>query len=109
LGMAEATIDDLVFPNQNSRESDRIGPEDCLRKLRPSDSKTRNFCPSEAKDARFQASLSSPSRRVTMPAQPSNGFFRLLAFAYALKKLMRKWREKSEGSKAIPKSIFETL
>ncbi len=23
--------------------------------------------------------------------------------------LMRKWREKSEGSKAIPKSIFEAL
>jgi len=28
--MAEATIDDLAFPNQNSRESDRVGPEDCL-------------------------------------------------------------------------------
>jgi len=36
--------------------------------------KTHNFCPSEAKAARFQASLSSPPRRGTMPAQPSNGF-----------------------------------
>jgi hypothetical protein len=44
-------------------------------KLRPVASKTHNFCPSEAKVVRFQASLSSPSRRGTMPAQPSNGFF----------------------------------
>jgi hypothetical protein len=43
--------------------------------LRPAGSKTRNFCPSEAKVARFQASLSSPFGRGTMPAQPSNGFF----------------------------------
>jgi len=43
-------------------------------KLWPVSSKTHNFCPSEAKDARFQASLSSPTRRGTMPAQPSNGF-----------------------------------
>ncbi|MBL7084295.1 MAG: hypothetical protein ISS41_11800 [Candidatus Aminicenantes bacterium] len=49
--------------------------------LRSAGSKTRNFCPSEAKAARFQASLSSPSRRGTMPAQPSNGFSYLLAFA----------------------------
>jgi len=39
LGMADATIEDLAVPNQNSRESDRVGPEDCLRKLRPSDGK----------------------------------------------------------------------
>jgi hypothetical protein len=44
-------------------------------RLRPAGSKTRNFCPSEAKVARFQASLSSPFGRGTMPAQPSNGFF----------------------------------
>jgi hypothetical protein len=36
-------------------------------------SKTRKLCPSEAKLARFQASLSSPFGRGTMPAQPSNG------------------------------------
>jgi hypothetical protein len=39
-----------------------------------SGSKTRRLCPSEAKPARFQASLSSPFGRGTMPAQPSNGF-----------------------------------
>ncbi len=39
------------------------------------DSKTRSLCPSESKSARFQASLSSPVWRGTMPAQPSNGFF----------------------------------
>jgi hypothetical protein len=43
--------------------------------LRLLDSKTRIFCPSEAKNARFQASLSSPFGRGTVPAQPSNGFF----------------------------------
>jgi len=43
-------------------------------KLWPVSLKTHNFCPSEAKAARFQASLSSPLRRGTMPAQPSNGF-----------------------------------
>jgi hypothetical protein len=43
-------------------------------------SKTRIFCPSEAKNARFQASLSSPVWRGTMPAQPSNGFFHPEAF-----------------------------
>jgi len=37
--------------------------------------KTHSFFPSEEKTARFQASLSSPPRRGTMPAQPSNGFF----------------------------------
>jgi hypothetical protein len=42
--------------------------------LRLSGSKARRFCPSEAKAARFQASLSSPFGRGTMPAQPSNGF-----------------------------------
>jgi len=31
-----------------------------------------------------------------MPAQPSNGFFHPLPFAYPLKKLKREWREKSE-------------
>jgi len=34
--------------------------------------------------------------RGTMPAQPSNGFFHPLLFAYLLKKLKREWREKSE-------------
>ena len=43
--------------------------------LRLLDSKTRIFNPSEAKNARFQASLSSPAWRGTMPVQPSNGFF----------------------------------
>ena len=42
--------------------------------LRLGVSKTRRLCPSEAKPARFQASLSSPFGRGTMPAQPSNGF-----------------------------------
>jgi hypothetical protein len=37
-------------------------------------SKTRRLCPSRAKPARFQASLSSPFGRGIMPAQPSNGF-----------------------------------
>jgi hypothetical protein len=46
-----------------------------FRMLRLLDSKTRIFCPSEAKNARFQASLSSPAWRGTMPVQPSNGFF----------------------------------
>jgi len=47
--------------------------EDMLRLM---DSKTRNFCPSDAKAARFQASLSSwVLPRGTVPAQPSNGFF----------------------------------
>jgi hypothetical protein len=45
-----------------------------VNKLRLSVTKTRRFCPSEAKAARFQASLSSPFGRGTMPAQPSNGF-----------------------------------
>ena len=45
------------------------------RMLRSVSSKTRSFCPSETKAARFQAPLSSPFGRGTMPAQPSNGFF----------------------------------
>jgi len=45
-----------------------------MKRLRLDASKTRRFCPSEAKAARFQASLSSPFGRGTMPAQPSNGF-----------------------------------
>jgi len=31
-----------------------------------------------------------------MPAQPSNGFFHPLSFAYPMKKWGREWREKSE-------------
>jgi hypothetical protein len=45
-----------------------------FERLRLSGSKTRRFCPSEAKAARFQASLSSTFGRGTVPAQPSNGF-----------------------------------
>jgi len=41
--------------------------------LRLGASKTRRLCPSEAKPAGFQASLSSTFGRGTMPAQPSNG------------------------------------
>ncbi|MFC2169084.1 hypothetical protein ACFLRM_00760 [Acidobacteriota bacterium] len=37
-------------------------------------SKTCRLCPSGLKPAQFQASLSSPSWRGTMPALPSNGF-----------------------------------
>jgi hypothetical protein len=36
--------------------------------LRLLDSKTRIFCPSEAKTARFQASLSSPAERNRAPS-----------------------------------------
>jgi len=50
-------------------------------KLGLAGSKTRGLCPSEAKLARFQASLSSPYLRdcfvaslLATPAQPSNGF-----------------------------------
>jgi hypothetical protein len=51
------------------------------RVLRLLDSKTRLFCPSEANEARFQASLSSRFWRGTMPAPPSNGFFNPKALA----------------------------
>ncbi len=52
-----------------------------FERLRLSGSKTRRFCPSESKAARFQASLSSPFGRGTMPAQPSIRFFHHSAFA----------------------------
>jgi hypothetical protein len=34
----EATSEDLSFPNRSSKESDKVGPEDCLRKLKSVDS-----------------------------------------------------------------------
>ncbi|MBL7082312.1 MAG: hypothetical protein ISS41_01620 [Candidatus Aminicenantes bacterium] len=96
--MDEATFEDLASLNRSSRKSDRVGRRVCLSSGQWIQ-KTRNFCPSESKAARFQASLPSPSRRGTMPALPSNGFFHPLPFAYAFKKLMKGWREKSEGER----------
>jgi hypothetical protein len=56
-------------------------PKRAIWEVRLGTSKTRRLCPSEAKPARFQASLSSPFRRdcfvaslLATPAQPSNGF-----------------------------------
>jgi len=95
--MDEATIEDLAFLNRSLRESGEAGHRACLNSCQWIQ-KTRNFCPSESKAARFQASLSSPSRRGTMPTQPSNGFSHPLPFVYALNRLREEWREKSEGS-----------
>jgi hypothetical protein len=53
--------------------------------LRPTGSKTHNFCPSEAKVARFQASLSSPSER-SHARSAFKRFFHLLAFAEIISK-----------------------
>ncbi len=36
--MEEAISEDLFFPNRSSKKSDKVGPEDCLRKLRSLDS-----------------------------------------------------------------------
>jgi hypothetical protein len=55
--------------------------------LRPADSKTRNFCPSEKKVARFQASLSSPSER-NHARSAFKRFFHPLAFAESI---FRSW------------------
>ncbi|MGB2844149.1 MAG: hypothetical protein WBC02_04790 [Candidatus Aminicenantaceae bacterium] len=90
--------------NRYFRESDEVGHRVCLNSGQWIQ-KTRNFCPSESKAARFQASLSSPSWRGTMPALPSNGFSHPLPFVYALNRLTKEWREKSEESEAIP-NIF---
>ncbi|MGB2764294.1 MAG: hypothetical protein WBC20_07760 [Candidatus Aminicenantaceae bacterium] len=72
--------------------------------LRSAGSKTRSFCPSEAKAARFQASLSSPSRRGTMPALPSNGFFYLLAFAKF--KYLNSWDKSCVFFESIGLSLY---
>ncbi|MGB2763906.1 MAG: hypothetical protein WBC02_12430 [Candidatus Aminicenantaceae bacterium] len=72
--MDEATFEDLASLNCSLREYGEAGHRVCLNSGQWIQ-KTRNFCPSESKAARFQASLSSPSWRGTMPALPSNGFF----------------------------------
>jgi len=89
--MDEATFEDLASLNHSSRKSDRVGRRVCINSGQWIQ-KTRNFCPSESKAARFQASLSSPSRRGTMPALPSNGFSHPLPFVYALNSLKKGWR-----------------
>jgi len=58
-----------------SEEIRLAGGENRLKETQAVGSKTRSFCPSESKATRFQASLSSPPLRGTVPAQPSNGFF----------------------------------
>jgi len=35
IGYAHSGIEDLAFPNQNLRESDKVGPEDCLSTGKP--------------------------------------------------------------------------
>ncbi|MBL7082341.1 MAG: hypothetical protein ISS41_01765 [Candidatus Aminicenantes bacterium] len=81
--MDEATLEDLASLNRASRRPDGVGRRVCLNSGQWIQ-KTRNFCPSESKAARFQASLSSPLWRGTVPTQPSNGFFHPLPFVYAL-------------------------
>jgi len=56
-GMDEATIEDLAFLNCSLRKSGEAGHRVCLNSGQWIQ-KTRNFCPSESKAARFQASLS---------------------------------------------------
>jgi hypothetical protein len=43
--MERATLEDLAFSKRSSRESDGVGPEDCLRKLRPVDSENTPLLP----------------------------------------------------------------
>ncbi|MBC8359008.1 MAG: hypothetical protein H8E54_08690 [Candidatus Aminicenantes bacterium] len=104
--MDEATFEDLASLNRASRKPDRVGRRVCISSGQWIQ-KTRNFCPSESKAARFQASLPSPSRRGTMPALPSNGFFHPLSFAYALNRLMKGWREKSEGERDHSRILYD--
>ncbi|MGB2843473.1 MAG: hypothetical protein WBC02_01315 [Candidatus Aminicenantaceae bacterium] len=55
--MDEVTFEDLASLNRSSRKSDRVGRRVCINSGQWI-KKTRNFCPSESKAARFQASLS---------------------------------------------------
>ncbi|MBL7083389.1 MAG: hypothetical protein ISS41_07145 [Candidatus Aminicenantes bacterium] len=54
--MDEATFEDLASLNRASRKPDRVGWRVCINSGQWIQ-KTRNFCPSESKAARFQASL----------------------------------------------------
>jgi len=73
-GNGRSDLEDLAFLSHPPREADEIGRRVCLRSSGQWIAKTRRFCPSEPKTARFQASLSSPFGRGTMPAQPSIRF-----------------------------------
>jgi len=44
-GMDEATSEDLASPSRSLRESDGVGPEDCMRKLRTVDSENSQLLP----------------------------------------------------------------
>jgi len=72
--MDEATSEDLAFTNRHRGNPTESGPRTAWESSGQWIPKTRHFCPSESKAARFQASLSSPQRWGTMPAPPSNGF-----------------------------------
>jgi hypothetical protein len=76
------------------------------RMLRLLDSKTHIFFPSEEKDTRFQASLSSLLQFGTMPAPPSNGFFHPKAFA-KYKHLFR-WGKSCVFSESIGLSFLSS-
>jgi len=55
-GMDEATPEDLAFLSCSSRESDEVGPEDCLRKLRTVDSENTSLLPQRVKSGSVSGS-----------------------------------------------------
>ncbi len=54
--MDEATSEDLAFPIRSSRESDGVGPEDSMRKLRTVDSENTPLLPQRVKSGSVSGS-----------------------------------------------------
>jgi len=101
-GMDEATSEDLAFLNRSSREPDGVGPEDCLRKLRPVDSENTPLLPQRVKSSSVSGSALLTSAVRNHARSAFKRFSHPLPFAYTLRGATREWCEKSDWSKDIP-------
>jgi len=86
LGMVQATIEDLAFSSRSSKEHDKVRRRGCIEHA-------------------FGKEVGSSLNR----GHPSSAPEHTCAVPQPLRRMVREWRQKSEGSKTIPKTIHEVV
>jgi hypothetical protein len=82
----------------SSREAGGVGPEDCLRKLRTVDSENTPLLPQRVKSGSVSGSALLTFSVRNHARSAFKRFSHPRPFAYALRRLMREWCEKSDWS-----------
>jgi hypothetical protein len=91
-GNGGSDLEDLAFLNHPSRESDRVGAEDCLRKLRTVDSENMPLLPQRVKSGSVSGSALLTSAVRNHARSAFKRFSRPLPFAYPPRRMRREWR-----------------